>query len=121
MTMHTSLSNYERETVITFNEAEDTAHVFTYNKTWQRHCEKKLGLKPTMDNGYGGREYELPKKRIRPPRPPRPSRTLSEEAKAKLATRLAKARAASKNQKIGTKTLTVQAKLASSTRRVRKP
>jgi hypothetical protein len=25
-------------------------------KTWQRHLEKKLGLKPVMDNGFGGKE-----------------------------------------------------------------
>jgi hypothetical protein len=30
--------------------------------------EKKLGLKPVMDNGFGGKEYEIEKKRIRPPR-----------------------------------------------------
>jgi hypothetical protein len=39
-------------------------------KTWQRHLEKKLGLKPVMDNGFGGKEYKIEKKRIRPPRAP---------------------------------------------------
>jgi len=30
-------------------------------KTWQRHPEKKLGPKPLMDNGFGGKEYEAKK------------------------------------------------------------
>jgi hypothetical protein len=53
-----------------------------------RHClalYKQLGLKPTIDNGFGGKEYEIDKKRIRPPRAPV---RLSPEARAKLAERL---------------------------------
>lgn len=61
------------------------ATIFTYNKTWQKHLEKRLGLKPTLDNGYGGRGYEIPKKRIRPPRAPV---KLSAEARAKLSKRM---------------------------------
>ncbi len=80
---------YEQETIINFNKAEDTAHIFTYEKTWQQHLEKRLGLKPTMDNGFGGKEYEMDKKRIRPPRAPL---RLSPEARAKLAERLRQSR-----------------------------
>ena len=47
--------------------------------------EKKLGLKPVYDNGFGGREYEIPKNRIKLPRAPR---KLSDSAKKKLAERL---------------------------------
>jgi len=79
------LTRYEKETIINFNKAEDMAHIFTYEKTWQRHLEKRLGLKPTMDNGFGGKEYEIDKRRIRPPRAPV---RLSAEARAKLAHRL---------------------------------
>jgi len=61
------LNGYERETIITFNEAEEMAHIFTYRKVWQSHLEKKLGLIPLLDNGYGGKEYMISKKRIRPP------------------------------------------------------
>lgn len=68
--MRRGLSNYEQETLINFNKAEDIASIFTYEKTWQQHLEKKLGLKPTMDNGFGGKEYKIDKKRIRPPRAP---------------------------------------------------
>ena len=83
--MSRALSAYEQETIISFNKAEDVAYIFTYEKTWQQHLEKRLGLKPTMDNGFGGRGYELPKSRIKPPRI---SRKLSDSAKKKLAERL---------------------------------
>ena len=79
------LTNYEQETIINFNKAEDVAYIFTYEKTWQKHLEGKLGLKPLMDNGFGGREYELPKSRIKPPRAPR---KLTDSAKKNLTERL---------------------------------
>ena len=88
--MSRTVSAYEQETIISFNKAEDTAHIFTYEKTWQKHLEEKLGLKPVMDNGFGGKEYELPKSRIKPPRAPR---RLSDSAKKKLAERLRRNRA----------------------------
>ncbi len=83
--MRRRLSNYEQETIINFNKDEAIAHIFTYEKTWQQHLEKRLGLKPTMDNGFGGKEYEIDKKRIRPPRAPA---RLSAEARAKLTKRM---------------------------------
>jgi len=92
--MPRKLSPYERETNINFNEGEDTAHIFTYNKIWQKHLEGKLGLKPVMDNRYGGKEYQISKKRIKPPRAPR---KLSAEAKQKLAKQLVVARCQKSN------------------------
>ena len=83
--MSERLSNYEKETIINFNKAEDTASIFTYEKTWQKHLEKKLGLKPVMENGFGGKGYEIEKKRIRPPRAPV---KLSTEARARLIERM---------------------------------
>ena len=83
--MSRTLSTYEQETIINFNKAEDTASIFTYEKTWQKHLERKLGLKPVMDNGFGGKEYQIEKKRIRPPRAPV---RLSAEARAKLIQRM---------------------------------
>ena len=83
------LTGYEKETIILFNEAEEMASIFTYNKAWQKHLEQKLGLKPVMDNDAGGKEYELPKKRIRPPHPPR---RLSESARVKATMQLAQNR-----------------------------
>ena len=82
--MRRRLSNYERETIINFNKSEDIAHIFTYEKTWQEHLERRLGLKPTMDNGFGGKAYEIDKKRIRPPRAPV---KLSTAARAKMVNR----------------------------------
>jgi len=87
--MRRRLSNYEQETIINFNKDEAIAHIFTYEKTWQQHLEKRLGLKPTMDNGFGGKEYEIDKKRIRPPRAPV---KLSAEARASLTKRLSNSR-----------------------------
>ena len=69
--MSRTLSAYEQETIINFNKAEDVAYVFTYEETWQKHLEGRLGSKPVMDNGFGSKEYELPKSRIKPPRAPR--------------------------------------------------
>ena len=78
------LSSYERETIIGFNEGEDMAIIFTYNRAWQKHLEKKLGLESTMDNGFGGKEYQIPKRRIRPPGAPV---KLSAEARVKMVRR----------------------------------
>ena len=83
--MSRALSAYEQETIISFNKEENIAHIFTYEKTWQKHLEKRLGLKPVMDNGFGGKDYEIEKKRIRPPRAPV---RLSAEARAKLIERM---------------------------------
>ena len=83
------LTNAEKETLISFDETPDDAMIFTYNRAWQAHLEKRLGLKATMDNGYGGKEYRVPKKRIRMPLVPR---RLSAEQRQELGERLKKAR-----------------------------
>jgi hypothetical protein len=83
------LSPYERETIINFNKGENIAHIFTYEKPWQKHLEHRLGLKPVMDNGYGGKEYLVPKAFIPMPRE---KRRYSEQTKRKMAARLAKIR-----------------------------
>jgi hypothetical protein len=87
--MRRGLCSYEQETIINFNKDEAVAHIFTYEKAWQQHLEKRLGLKPTMDNGFGGKGYEIDKKRIRPPRAPV---KLSAEARAKRAEQLRQSR-----------------------------
>jgi len=87
--MRRGLSNYEQETIINFNKDEAIAHIFTYEKTWQQHLEKRLGLKPTIDNGFGGKEYVIDKKRIRPPRAPV---KLSAETRKRLAKGLSNGR-----------------------------
>lgn len=83
---HQPLEAYERETIITFDETTEPAHIFTYNRSWQKHLEQKLGIEPTTDNEFGAREYECPKAWIRKPQKPR---QLSEVQKGKLRERLA--------------------------------
>lgn len=79
----------ERETTINFNESKESAHIFTYNKAWQKRLEQGLGLTPTMNNGFGGREYDIDKKRIPMPRAPK---KLSPEARQRIGKRLTKGR-----------------------------
>jgi hypothetical protein len=79
------LSRQEQETIINFNEAEDTAYIYTCNKPYMRHMEKVLGLKPVKIHGSYAREYECPKAWIKKPRIPR---QLSQEQKHKLIRRL---------------------------------
>lgn len=69
------LSNYEKETIFLFNEADRTASVFTYNDALKKQlgalCESYPGqVRRTEDNGCGGITFELPKKwlKITPPR-----------------------------------------------------
>jgi len=65
------------------------SYIFTYERTWQKHLERRLGLKPVMDNGFGGKEYQLPKGLIPMPRA---KRQYSEQTKKKMAARLARIR-----------------------------
>ncbi len=84
-----SLSKEEKETIITFDETPGDAIVFTYNRAWQSHLEKKLGLQPTLNNGFGGKEYRIAKDRIRMPLAPK---RLSAEQRRKVGQQLSKAR-----------------------------
>lgn len=67
--MRCRLKESEQETIIRFSRGEEEAAVFTYEKSWQVHFEKKLKLKPTMDNGAGGKEYKVRKEWIDKPKP----------------------------------------------------
>lgn len=77
------LTRFEQETIINFNEAEDVAHVFTYNEKWQRHLES-LGFTPYRVNDFGGKDYAIHKSMIHPPRK---KVELSVEEKARRAER----------------------------------
>lgn len=89
-TRHQPLALFEQETIINFNKGETTAYIFTYEKTWQRRLES-LGYKPTMNNGRGGKEYQVPKDRVPMPRA---KRRVSEATKKKMTAVLARARVA---------------------------
>jgi hypothetical protein len=78
------LSKYELETIINFNQAEDTAYIYTCSISWMNHMEKVLGVKPTKKYSYA-REYECPKTWIKKPRKPR---ILSENQRQKLVERM---------------------------------
>jgi len=61
------LSNEEQETIITFDKAGNLGSIFTYEKSWQKHLEERLGLEPVATNDFGAKEYCLDKKLIRMP------------------------------------------------------
>ena len=73
--MPMKLTNIEKETVITFNEADHTASVYTHNEALKRQLLKLCQTHPeqvrqTAANDWGGLTFELPKKwlRVTPPR-----------------------------------------------------
>lgn len=64
-----SVSNIERETVILFNEAEDTVRVYTFNPTLKRKLgdfsEKYPALcKKTAEDSLGSVTYSVAKDRL---------------------------------------------------------
>jgi len=67
--MTTKLRREEEETIINFNEGDPMVDVFTYNKRWQRRM-KEMGIEPIRIEGKA-KEYEFPKKWLRPPVKPR--------------------------------------------------
>ena len=76
-----SITLFERETIINYNDAEDEADLYTHDKSLQRHIEIKLGIKPYFKQGIA-REYKLPKKWLRYPQ--KPSVKRSEASKKAL-------------------------------------
>lgn len=81
----------EKETIITYNEADDTAQVFTYHKALINKIEKLRAKDQRivlLREGDGYKEYSLPKKAVRV----QLSRPLSEEERAKYADRMRKNR-----------------------------
>lgn len=66
------LTREERETIILFNEGEDTATVFTYRKAWIRYFNTLV--EPDFENIEGGCQYTLRKADIRMPRRSMPRR-----------------------------------------------
>lgn len=81
-----SLTLYEQETIILFNEAEKTASVYTHNRALIRKLEKLAEDRPDdcrlkrKDPENRAAEYIVPKKWIKINAP----RQLSEEEKARL-------------------------------------
>lgn len=64
------LTNYERETIITFNEAETECEVYTYNQKLIRklteRCESHPNLyKMVAEDQFGGYTFRFPKAKLR--------------------------------------------------------
>ena len=81
-----NLTRYERETVITFNEADDFANVYTYNRPLIRKLKKLAQILPTVTVETQTEElgvYQIPKKLVGVRIP----RQLSEENRRELADR----------------------------------
>ena len=87
------LTNYERETILNFNEGEETMSVYTHNKALRRKLEQLTQDRPEECRLYRvthwneAVEYFIPKSwvHIYPPR------QISEDQRAAMAARLKKA------------------------------
>lgn len=92
------LTKEEQETIIIFNEQDKTASVSTYNVALSRKLEKLHQERPDEcikhERQNGVDEYIVPKKwiKINPPK------KMSDEARAKAAERLKKARSEARSQ-----------------------
>lgn len=94
--MSYTLSLYERETIINFNEAESTAGIYTHNVALRNKLLKLSQTEPGLRiirQSEDMLEVDVPKKWIRVS----PSKKLSAESKQKMAERLQ----ASKNTQPG--------------------
>lgn len=86
------LTKQERETVITFNQGEKTAAVFTYDVRIMAKM-KENGIKATEKNEFGACTYVLPNKKAIQIRF-RAARELTDEEKEEIRERLAAGKAA---------------------------
>ncbi len=86
------LTNYERETIISYNEAEKTANVYTHNKSLRRKLEKLAAERPEecwleKVSRFGEAvDYTVPKAWVKIT----PTRILSEEQRAAKAATIRK-------------------------------
>lgn len=85
------LSKYEQETIITYNEDEQTAGVYTHNRSLRRKLDGLAEERPQECRIEKAGDYTVPKSWIRVT-PPRKSVPMSEEHKEKLIERLSAAR-----------------------------
>ena len=82
------LTNEERETIISFNEQENTARVFTYNKKMSNYLREQASDPQSKcialeDNLNGALTFEVPKKWVKIRRP----RQFTDEQRAEMAAR----------------------------------
>ncbi len=60
------LTNFERETIITFNEAETDCEIYTYNQKLINKLKKRCGSHPNLyqkvsEDNFGGYTFSFPK------------------------------------------------------------
>lgn len=81
-----ALSAYEQETIINYNQADQTANIYTHDPRLIRQLDE-LALKrkeiTLIRNGEKMREYNVPKRWVKVRAP----KELSEETRAKMAAR----------------------------------
>lgn len=87
------LTNYEKETIINYNNEESTAQVFTYHRALQNKLNKLIGVNPDISvlrRGDEWAEYIVPKAwiKVSPPR----QVNYTDDQRAAMAERLAAAR-----------------------------
>lgn len=82
-----SVTRYEQETIINYNQEEKTANIYTHDPSLMRKLDAALENGETITvkrEGDGWREYELPKKFIKVRFP----RKLSDEQRQEMAERM---------------------------------
>ena len=83
------LTNYARETIISYNEAEKTANIHTHNKTLRRKLEQLATDRPQecrlekVSRFEEAADYTVPKAWVKI----RPTRILNEEQRAAMSKR----------------------------------
>lgn len=88
------LTNYEKETIVNFNDDNDMAEVYTHNSALKRKLDKFCKSHPEIyklikeSKQWESKTYSFPKKFITF----RVPKVMSDESKAKLVERMAKAR-----------------------------
>lgn len=91
-----TLSNYEKETIINFNEEEQTASVYTFNGALKRKLarlseERPEECKLDQQHSTGAVEYLIPKKWVKVNAPPVLTEEQREKKRALIMQRLGKA------------------------------
>jgi hypothetical protein len=81
----------ERETVIRFDEEEDTASIWTASDTVYRRLMKRLGRQHLTEDGERHAVFTFPKELISLPRA-KAKRVLTEAQRAQMASRMSQTR-----------------------------
>ena len=81
----------ERETVIRFDEEEDTASIWTASDTVYRRLMKRLGRQYLTEDGERHAVFTFPKELISLPRA-KAKRVLTEAQRAQMASRMSRTR-----------------------------